>query len=53
MDHQDVLPQGMKAWNEINELLGDTDMCFENVEDFSIFYKNLCERLFEVESEIK
>jgi len=53
MDQKDVLPKGMEAWNQINQILGDDDMCFESVEEFSVFYKNLCQRLFEIEGEIK
>jgi len=53
MDQKDLLETGMESWNELCVLLSDDDMTFSHIDEFSVFYRNLCARLFEVEGETK
>ena len=52
MENKQVLEAGMVSWNQICVLMGDTDMTFDDVEDFTEFYQSLCAKLFEVETKI-
>ena len=52
MENKEVLESGMKSWNELCVVLGDEDMTFDNVEEFTEFYRSLCAKLFEVENKV-
>jgi len=53
MTNQELIEAGREAWNEINRISGDDDMLFESTEEFALFFRSLCTRLFEIEGEAK